>query len=86
MDGGVPHLARASGAPVLLVGLASRPCLRLNSWDAAILPLPFARGAIAWARLEPVRRDTDPASLGAMNQEWTLRLRALTRRAEELVA
>lgn len=86
MAEGTPLLAKASGAPVLLVGLAARPCLHLNSWDRAALPLPFGRGAIVWDRLEPVGRDVEAAGLKALNEAWAARLSAATRRAEAMVA
>src|SRR5690606_22774473 len=38
MAEGAPALARATDAPVLLLGLAARPAIRLNSWDRALLP------------------------------------------------
>ena len=84
MTDGPPLLARLSGAPVLLVGLAARPCLRLKSWDRAVLPLPFARGAIAWdGPLAPPRSGDDLAATGA---DWAARLTAATARAEALLA
>ena len=86
MAEGTPLLAKASGAPILLVGLASRPCLHLKSWDRAVLPLPFTRGAIVWARLETVGRDVDEAGLKALNIDWAARLSTLTREAEAMLA
>jgi lysophospholipid acyltransferase (LPLAT)-like uncharacterized protein len=83
-EGGVSLLAKASGAPVLLVGLAAHPCLRLSSWDRAVIPLPFARGAIVWEKLEGAPRQADAAALQALNTAWGERLSALTRRAETL--
>jgi hypothetical protein len=83
MKDGVPLLAKVSGAPVLFVGLAARPCIRLNSWDQAMIPLPFGRGAMVWAGGAPVARDADSAQLAAA---WAEILSAATRRAEALVA
>jgi lysophospholipid acyltransferase (LPLAT)-like uncharacterized protein len=72
-------LARLSKAPVLLVGLASKPCLRLGSWDQAMIPLPFTRGVIVWdGPLGATARD----DLEALRVDWTARLSAVTRRAE----
>jgi lysophospholipid acyltransferase (LPLAT)-like uncharacterized protein len=82
MKDGAPMLGRVSGAPVLFVGLASRPCLRLNSWDKALIPLPFTRGAIVWAGGEPAARGADSADLA---QAWAETLSAVTRQAEALV-
>jgi lysophospholipid acyltransferase (LPLAT)-like uncharacterized protein len=86
MAEGTPMLAKASGAPILLVGLAAQPCIRLKSWDRAIIPLPFGRGAISWARFEPVARDASDADLAAHRDAWARALSALTRQAEALLA
>lgn len=83
MKEGAPMLGRASAAPVLFVGLASRPCLRLKSWDQAMIPLPFGRGAIVWAGGPPAARDADNAVLASA---WAETLSGVTRRAEALVA
>ncbi len=82
MKDGASMLGRLSGAPVLFVGLACRPAIRLKSWDRAMLPVPFARGAIVWDGGEPAARDADGAALTA---EWAERLSAVTRRAEALI-
>lgn len=81
MAEGLPVMARMSGAPVLLLGLACRPAIRLNSWDRAMLPLPFGRGAMVWDRVQ-IGRDADPASVVA---DWTARLTAVEARADALV-
>ena len=79
MTDGPPLLARASGAPVLLVGLAARPCLRLRSWDRHVVPLPFGRGLIVWDGPFAAGRDADPEPL---REDWRTRLQAVTDRAE----
>lgn len=47
---GVVALARAAGVPVQPVGLSARPCLRFGSWDATLLPLPFARVVVVFGK------------------------------------
>ena len=79
MTDGPPLLARASAAPVLLVGLACRPCVRLKSWDRHVVPLPFARGLIVWDGPFAAGRDDDPERL---REDWRTRLQAVTDRAE----
>jgi hypothetical protein len=83
MKEGPPMLARLSKAPVLLVGLASKPCLRLKSWDQAMIPLPFTRGVIVWDGPLGATAEDD---LEALRLEWAERLSGVTRRAEAAVA
>ena len=78
MGEGAPMLARVSGAPTLLVGMACRPAIRLNSWDRAMLPLPFGRGVIAFDGPLPPP-EGDPAEAG---RAWTTRLSAVTAQAD----
>lgn len=85
MAPGVPLLAKVSSVPVLLVGLAvSRP-IRLGSWDSAMIPLPFTRGAVCWGQMAPPARDADEAALERTGEDWGATLSALTRRAETMV-
>ena len=79
---GPPLLARLSKAPVLLVGLAASPCWRLNSWDRAVIPRPFAKGAIVWDGPFAATREDDTPTLAA---DWSHRLTAATARAEALL-
>lgn len=83
MAEGAVMLARASGAPVLLVGLACRPALRLGGWDNGLLPLPFGRGAIVWDGPIVWSDEDDPEAARA---GWAARLSAATARAEALLA
>ena len=76
-------LARISGAPVLFVGLAAEPCIRLKSWDRAMIPLPFTRGAIVWGGGVSLERE---AAAEALALQWSATLSDLTRRAEALLA
>jgi len=82
MQAGTPTLARVTGAPVLFVGLASKPCLRIGSWDRTVIPLPFSRGAMVWDGPVSAGRDDD---LEALTVEWAERLSAVTRRAEAML-
>jgi len=82
MAEGALVLARASGAPVLLVGIACRPAVRLGGWDRSVLPLPFGRGAIVW---DGPLVWTDEATVEAARAEWAARITAATTRAEALL-
>lgn len=82
MQSGTPTLARMTGAPVLFVGLASKPCIRIGSWDRTLIPLPFSKGAMVWDGPVHAGREDD---LDALNIEWAARLSAVTRRAEAML-
>jgi len=82
MGEGAPTLARMTGAPVLLVGLASKPCSRAPSWDRTIIPYPFAKAAMVWDGPLYANRDDD---LAALARAWGERLTAATARAEALL-
>lgn len=82
MADGAVMLAKASRAPVLLVGLACRPMARLKTWDQAVLPLPFGRGAIVWDGPLSARADDD---VEALRRDWAARLTAVTEQAESLL-
>lgn len=83
MAEGAPMLARAGGAPVLFLGAACEPAIRLGGWDQGVLPVPFGRGAIVWHG--PARAGRD-AEVDALRLDWAARLSAATDRAGELVA
>ncbi len=80
MAEGFPLLAKLSGAPVLMVGLSCRPALRLNTWDRALVPLPFGRGAIVWE----ATRYPDGAELADVAADWAGRLTALEAEADAI--
>ena len=51
MAGGDPLPLRAWGLAATLslpLTFAARPSLTFRSWDGFVLPLPFARGVLAW--------------------------------------
>lgn len=80
MAEGLPALAKISGAPALLIGLSCNPAIRLNSWDRAVLPLPFGRGAIVWD-LATYPAGADMAEVAA---DWTRRLTAVEAQADAI--
>jgi hypothetical protein len=82
MAEGAPMLAGLSGAPVLLLGLACRPCLRLETWDRMVIPLPFARGAIVWEPPFTIERNEVAAGVEPLQRAWADRLIAVTDQAE----
>jgi lysophospholipid acyltransferase (LPLAT)-like uncharacterized protein len=82
MQKGALALARMTGAPVLFVGVAIKPCIRLGTWDRTIIPLPFAKAAMVWDEPAVISRDDDP---DVLVQAWAARLSAVSRRAEAIV-
>src|SRR5690606_17950194 len=73
MADGLPLMARLSGAPTLLIGLSCSPAIRLNSWDRALAPVPFGKGAIVW----DVVHCPEDADLPEVAADWTIRLTAV---------
>ena len=78
MAEGLPLMAKISGAPVLFIGLSCKPAIRLNSWDKAIVPLPFGRGAIVWDKAWY----PEGAEMDQVVADWTERLTAVEARAD----
>jgi len=56
---GVVALAGLTGAPVVPVGFAARPANRLATWDAFLVPAPFARAAVVFGAATTIARDAD---------------------------
>jgi lysophospholipid acyltransferase (LPLAT)-like uncharacterized protein len=46
-------LARDTGYPVIPTGFAAKRCVRFNSWDRMILPMPFSKVVMTYG--EPVQ-------------------------------
>ena len=83
MADGAPVLARFTKLPVIMVGLASTPCIRLKTWDRTVFPVPFSRGVIVWDG--PFHAD-EARDNAALAEEWGERLTAVLERAESLAA
>lgn len=80
MAEGLPLMARLSKTPVLFIGMSCSPAIRLDSWDRAVLPLPFGKGAIVWDRAE----FPQGAEMADVVADWTARLNAVETRADRL--
>ena len=80
---GVVMLAAATGAPVIPLAVAARPCRRLRSWDRFVVPWPFGRSVLVFG--SPIRVDrTADRALAA--KELQLALAEVTARADALAA
>ena len=85
MQLGPVQLARATAAPVYLMGLAVAPAIQLGSWDRGRVPAPFGRAALVLDGPLAVGADADDAALEAVRADWQARLRAAQARAEALL-
>ena len=85
MHAGPIQLARASGRPTFLMGLAVAPAIRLGSWDKGRVPLPFGRAALVLEGPLNAPANADDEALEAVRADWQARLRAAQARAEALL-
>jgi lysophospholipid acyltransferase (LPLAT)-like uncharacterized protein len=79
------QIARRSGQPVFLMGIAAHPARQFDTWDRVMFAAPFGRGAVVWEGPLRVPADADEAQVAALIADWSARLSAVTRRAEALV-
>jgi lysophospholipid acyltransferase (LPLAT)-like uncharacterized protein len=82
---GALQIARRSGQPVFLMGIAAHPAKQFDTWDKVVFAAPFGRGAVVWEGPLHVPADADEAQVAALIADWSARLSAVTRRAEALV-
>ncbi|HEX5052408.1 MAG TPA: lysophospholipid acyltransferase family protein [Planctomycetota bacterium] len=75
MNVGIAWLARATGAPILPVGVACSRAWHLRSWDRFTIPKPFARLAVLYG--DPVRVEPDAADSALELVATSLRERLL---------
>jgi lysophospholipid acyltransferase (LPLAT)-like uncharacterized protein len=82
---GALQIAKRSGQPVFLMGIAANPAAQMKTWDKVMFAAPFARGAVVWDGPLHVPADADDAQIAGLIGDWSARLSAATRRAEALV-
>jgi lysophospholipid acyltransferase (LPLAT)-like uncharacterized protein len=83
---GALQIARRSGQPVFLMGIAANPALQMRgTWDKVMFAAPFGRGAVVWEGPLFVPADADEGAVQKLISDWSARLSAATRRAEALV-
>ena len=82
---GALQIAKRSGQPVFLMGIAANPAFQADTWDKVMFGLPFGRGAVVWEGPLHVPADADDAAVAGLLADWSARLSAATRRAEVLV-
>jgi lysophospholipid acyltransferase (LPLAT)-like uncharacterized protein len=82
---GVIALARLTGAPVIPVTTSASRAWRLRSWDAFLIPKPFARVAVCFGTPIFVPPGADRLEQEALRKELEESLREITWRADVLV-
>ena len=83
---GPAQMARMADCPVFIMSLAASPAFKLKSWDAARIPLPFARGCVVLEGPLILPHRADEATLEAAREDWQARMRAGQARAEAMLA
>lgn len=68
MNPGLAWMSRATGFPVVPVGLATNRAWHLSSWDAFTIPKPFARVAIVFGEPIQVARESNASDLDAATE------------------
>ncbi|WP_172329508.1 lysophospholipid acyltransferase family protein [Mangrovicoccus sp. HB161399] len=80
---GAVILAGLSGVPIVPLGYAARPALRLPSWDRFVMPLPWGRGVMSAGPPILIGRDAlDEASVDAACRRLDAALSAEVARCE----
>jgi lysophospholipid acyltransferase (LPLAT)-like uncharacterized protein len=64
------------------MGFGARPSTVLRSWDAFVVPHPFARAVVVFGNPIAVPRDADRDLIEAKRQELEVALREITAAAD----
>ena len=84
---GPVKLAAMTGEPIGSFYLLPERSWEVRSWDRFLIPKPFSRVVVSWARaVAPPSADADPATLESKRQELNDALERARLRAEEHVA
>ena len=79
---GAVLLAKMTGAPIVPVAFAATPSTVLRSWDAFLVPHPFARAIVLFGRPIPVSPDADRDTVELKRLELETALKELTAAAD----
>jgi lysophospholipid acyltransferase (LPLAT)-like uncharacterized protein len=82
---GAVMLAKLTGVPIVPMAVGAAPRSVLRSWDAFVVPHPFARVAILWGEAITVPRDADRDLVEAKRCELETGLRRITIAADRAV-
>ena len=83
LNPGLAWMARATGAPILPLGMSCDSAWRLRSWDRFTIPRPRARVAFTWGEPLCVGRAGGEGALREATRELGERMLALERRGFE---
>jgi lysophospholipid acyltransferase (LPLAT)-like uncharacterized protein len=86
MAAGTVRLARRTGVPVFLLGLAAHPAMRFDTWDRTKLARPWGRGCIIWDGPYRCPPDASEEEMDRLCLEWAAALTAACARAEAVIA
>lgn len=81
---GAVILAKLAGAPIVPVGFGASRGTALGSWDACLVPHPFARAAVVFGDPITVPPDADRAALERCRNDLEAALRRVTAEADRV--
>jgi lysophospholipid acyltransferase (LPLAT)-like uncharacterized protein len=79
---GAVMLAKVTGVPMVPVAVGASPRHVLRSWDAFVVPHPFARAAVVFGEPIAVPRDADGDVIEAKRRELEAALQEVTAQAD----
>jgi lysophospholipid acyltransferase (LPLAT)-like uncharacterized protein len=79
---GAAMLAKVTGVPMVPMAFAATPCTVVRSWDAFVVPHPFARAVVLFGEPIAVPRDADRDGLEAKRRELEAALQEITAAAD----
>ena len=82
---GALQIAKRTGAPIYLMGVAVSPVSVLDTWDKVKIGWPFGRGATVWDGPFYVPTDADDEMIARLVVDLSAKLTAVNRRADALV-
>jgi lysophospholipid acyltransferase (LPLAT)-like uncharacterized protein len=82
---GAIQLAKLSGAALVPAGWATSHAVVADSWDKAMFPLPFGRGAYVFGAPIFVPRETDAAGAEALRVQLEAEMIRVTQVADQMI-
>ncbi len=83
VQGGIIHLARLMGVPILPLTYGARRAIIFKSWDRFILPLPFSPVVVMYGEPVYVEKDIPLSRIEDKKKELEEKLRDITERADK---